>query len=719
MYAISSRFLGVLSLILASTLLSATEYHVAKTGSNDNDGSQATPFLTIGKAAGLVQPGDVVVIHEGTYEEMIRPATSGTAENPIVFRSFAEDVVIVTAMQALNGFTQDAGDLHKVTIDWDLGQENFVMNGSTAMDLARWPNNTDGDPFTLNSLRNDGGSASGVDVDAFLSDAEIPDVDWEGGSIFFYGDRPGSGWLAWKAFIKSSSRARVNFDVQKNQDWILNFHPPADKGDYYLEGVKGALDYENEWWFDDANRTLYVQLPNGAAPADGQIQMRRRNLAVDLNNRSYVHLENFAVFGGKIEIEGTGNRLFGMSSFYGSYTRGITREFHVNSRAVYVKWNAVDTRIEQCEIGFGSGSGIWDSGSGTVIENNYLHDFDFLAAYDGPLMVRGQRDARVLKNTIRRGGRDGIQIISNGSRVAYNDVAQSNLIADDCGLLYTIGMGRNMEIDHNWFHDAEGRGSLKKATGVYLDNDPGQFKVHHNVIYNTEWTSIQMNWSATDIEIYNNTLWDGQDGAFGAWHKEGTAFSNVKIYNNLQNNNVQEEQADKQNNRVFPEGATPFVNEDELNFMLKEGSGAIDFGRDIPGFTDGFVGAAPDAGAYEFGGERWLAGVDWDINRGPATRCYDLPGEQCSKFPVSNENPTFRFARALEVFPNPTEGLLYFKELAPNTTLRVYDVTGRLLLQQAMLGLDVNAGLNVGHLAPGTYVVTDAFGGVARFVKYQ
>jgi hypothetical protein len=42
-----------------------------------------------------------------------------------------------------------------------------------------------------------------------------------------------------------------------------------------------------------------------------------------------------------------------------------------------------------------------------------------------------------------------------------------------------------------------------------------------------------------------------------------------------------------------------------------EGSAAIDGGVVIEGITDGFQGQAPDLGAYEFGGERWVAGADW------------------------------------------------------------------------------------------------------------
>ena len=708
------KFLLTLYFCYFSLILTATDYHVAKTGDDANDGSEATPFLTIAKASAVAVAGDVINIHAGTYEETIRPANSGSEGSPIVYRAVDGDRVIVTAMQALSGFEPDGGDIYKVTIGWDLEQENFVMNGSTAMDLARWPNNTDGDPFTLNHLRNDGGSPGSTELNAFLTDADIPDFDWTGGSLLFYGDRPGSGWTTWKAFIKSSSPGRVNFDLIKNQEWIRTFHPPADGGDYFLEGIKEVLDYENEWWFDEDDRTLYVQLPGGLAPEDGQVQMRRRTTVADLRGRNYIHLEGFAAFGGGIPIEGTGNRLFRMSSFYGSYTRGITRNFHADSRAVDVKWNAVNTVIEQCEIAFGAGTGVWDSGTGTRIENNYIHDFNFLGDYDAPLMVRGRDNALVTRNTIKRGGRDAIQIISKNSRVCYNDVSESNLIADDCALLYTIGLDLNMEIDHNWFHDAYSRGTLKKAAGIYLDNDPGNVSVHHNVVYNTEWSSIQMNWNATNIDIFNNTLWDGE-AAFGAWHRAGTAFSNVKIYNTLTNRNSLEPQSDKQNNVILAGNANPFVDENGLDFMLNAGESAIDAGREIAGITDGFQGTAPDAGAYEFGAERWLAGIDWEIRRGPAEICYYLPGEgECTRFPVSTRNPVN--LRAIKVFPNPTADRLFAPGQDRDLRFRITDITGRTLMS-GIMAEELSAGLDLSRLQPGIYVLTDNTGGVARFVK--
>lgn len=598
------------------SFLGGAEYFVSPFGLDTNPGTIDAPFKSLTKAAATVAAGDTCLIREGVYEETLAPARSGTAASPIVFQAYPGEKVVISAMQALSGWVQDAGSVYRTTVDWDLGQKNFILHGSTACDLARWPNNVDGDPWTQDSLRNSGGSASTVAADAWLEYASgIPDHDWsKGGSLYFYGDRPGAGWTTWRAFIKSSTPTRVTFDLNKNPSWIRTVHPPADLGDFFLEGIREALDHENEWYFDPSPRMLYLQIPGGGAPADGAVSMRRRIETIDLRNRNHIEIRDLTVMGGEILISGSGNRLFQVTSLHGNRTRGVTTGFHGNSRSVEIRGS--NHVIEKCDIGFGSGTGIWDSGTHTRIVNNYIHDFNYLGDYDAIVMVRdGGGGTLLMNNTIARGGRDAIQMVTNDNIVAYNDVSVSNLIADDCGLFYTLGGPRNTEIHHNWFHDTESPGYKKKAAGIYLDNNSVGFSVHHNVIWNTEWSAIQINLDAGDIDVFNNTLWN-TDKAMGAWHAPGTAFFNVRVWNNLADDYNFERESDRQNN-VTLTSVDPFVDSANGDFRLKPGSTPVDAGREIAGITDGYTGAAPDVGAYEQGGKYWVPGINWDPDVGP------------------------------------------------------------------------------------------------------
>lgn len=604
------------ALALSAVTLDAANYYVSKSGNDSNDGSVSAPFLTLQKAAETLVAGDTCYIREGVYEETLQPTNSGTSEAPITFTAFPGEDVVITAMQALDGWSLDADSVYKATVGWDLGQKNFVMYNGVACEIARWPNNVDGDIWTLDSLRNTGGSGEDVIQDAYIEYSDgIPDHDWsEGGSVFFYGDRPGSGWLTWRAFITSSTPTRVTFELDMDPAWIRTAHPPSDGGEFFLEGTRAAVDYDNEWYFDSESSTLYLQIPGGGMPGDGEVSMRKRELTVDLRGRSYVHIKNITVRGGEIQINGDYNRLLRVTSYYGNFTRGVVTDFRANSTSVFIQGRG--NLIDRCDIGFGSGSGVWDQGFETQILNNYVHDFNFLGLYDAVLMTRdGQGSSKVIGNTFARGGRDAVQMLGTGHEFAYNDVSYSNLIADDCALFYTLGGPRNIEIHHNWFHDAYSHDSKEKAAGIYLDNDSEGFDVHHNVVWNTEWSSIQINWNGTDINIYNNTLWNGSR-VMGAWHRSGTAFSNVKVYNNLSDDDSWEPQSDKQNNITISSGG-PFVDLAGGDFRLLAASEPIDAGRVVDGYTEGFIGAAPDVGAYEFGGDAWVAGIDWEPASGP------------------------------------------------------------------------------------------------------
>lgn len=52
---------------LCAGSMTAADIHVATTGNDSNDGSEAAPLLTIHKAVEMVKAGDRILIHEGTY----------------------------------------------------------------------------------------------------------------------------------------------------------------------------------------------------------------------------------------------------------------------------------------------------------------------------------------------------------------------------------------------------------------------------------------------------------------------------------------------------------------------------------------------------------------------------------------------------------------------------------------------------------------------------
>jgi parallel beta-helix repeat protein len=82
-----------------------TYYYVAPGGDDSNPGTELLPWKTLAKAASMATAGVTVFIRQGTYNEQLIPANSGTAEEPITFASYPGDTVTIdgTGMEPDNG----------------------------------------------------------------------------------------------------------------------------------------------------------------------------------------------------------------------------------------------------------------------------------------------------------------------------------------------------------------------------------------------------------------------------------------------------------------------------------------------------------------------------------------------------------------------------------------------------------------------------------------
>ena len=92
----SKKFAAMCLMASACMTAMANDIHVATTGNDDNAGTEAAPLATISKAMELVQPGDRILVHEGTYypEKRIKvPALNTTADMRCELRAYPDDAV--------------------------------------------------------------------------------------------------------------------------------------------------------------------------------------------------------------------------------------------------------------------------------------------------------------------------------------------------------------------------------------------------------------------------------------------------------------------------------------------------------------------------------------------------------------------------------------------------------------------------------------------------
>ena len=103
--------------LLITSVITAKEYHVSVSGSDKNDGSALTPFKTISAASQVAQPGDVIIVHKGTYRERITPPRGGSSDDArIVYQAAEGEKVEVKGSEIIKEWEKLTGNVWKATI---------------------------------------------------------------------------------------------------------------------------------------------------------------------------------------------------------------------------------------------------------------------------------------------------------------------------------------------------------------------------------------------------------------------------------------------------------------------------------------------------------------------------------------------------------------------------------------------------------------------------
>ncbi|SNR31449.1 Por secretion system C-terminal sorting domain-containing protein [Lutibacter agarilyticus] len=633
----TTRFFIHLSFILISSVIFAENIYVATNG-NDTTGNGTidNPYRTFNKAISLMSAGDVCIIRGGIYEEELSVNKSGTAGNFLTFKAADGENVEIRATSKINGWQVHSGNIYKATVNMSMESRfRAVYHNGKFMDLARWPNNTDNSRWTIDCTPVTGGDGAHFTAD------NIPNIDWTGGLVYYLGAHSGTSWTR---TITSSSNTRIDYTGVDITKWPFTPHNPTqwrenpgnNRGQLYLFNKLEALDYANEWFYDSATNTLYLQTADGDMPADGAVEYATSKFISELKG-DYIKLEGLNFFGGSVKIDNNAdnNQIINCKITHGSegYDSLTNTSAQVGEASLEILGD--NTLIKGCTINHSSVSGILIAGwaaSNCTVEENYISNIDYLGIHASPIRTSAN-NMKVLKNTIVNAGRDGMYVSGSNCEIAYNDVSGSQKINSDSGVFYTVGNAnlKNNELHHNWFHDATAPayshkpGEPGKAAGIYLDNNSKGYTVHHNVIWNVSWSGYQVNWNNTNLDFFHNTIWNAER-AMDSW-VNGYTQENNKIYNNFANTGewFSETSTDFDIKDNLITSTSPFEDDNNQNFMPKAGSEVFDTGRVIAGFTKPFKGNAPDIGAYERFGTKWTAGVNAieDTGEGDNLTIYD------------------------------------------------------------------------------------------------
>jgi hypothetical protein len=276
--------------------------------------------------------------------------------------------------------------------------------------------------------------------------------------------------------------------------------------------------------------------------------------------------------------------------------------------------------LKNSTIAYSSGNGVQIVGPGQRVVNNVIHDTDYAAneassiaaGFNSPTTTGFLIAWNTVYNTARHGiSHTNLNANTGRGRILHNEVYNYGIQTVDLGCIYEYASeGNGTEIAYNLCHHD---GGTRLGAGIYLDFNSTGYVAHHNVIWDAQ-NSARLNSVSRNNKIYNNTFAAGSSDtglAITPGHDGTAQFPDSEFKNNIWVYKVSPQLSRSgavQQNNLFVGTDPQFVDAGQNNYQLKATSPAVDGGATVSPYTDGFLGRAPDIGAYESGATAWRAG---------------------------------------------------------------------------------------------------------------
>jgi len=614
------RFPIVLLLFLCLSMTgTATTYFVSPSG---NDGSNGTSisqaFQTIQRAADIVQAGDTVEILAGTYREQVTIPRSGTSSAPIVFRAYQDEEVIISAGDLVTSWTAVSGmaDVWVATANWDAGGNRL--------------NNT---VFVNGELKFEGREKAEVDPIRIENWGQVSQGNLSQTSLIA-SDLTGWGNDFWNgAKIRYHTNdytitTSVVGDYDSASGRVTFASPNAGSSQkqtsgYYLFDSIKTLNRPGEWYKgqsgDGAGEQdkLYYHAEPGQNPNSLEIEFKRRPYAFNASGRDHITIEGITFRGASIQTSSsTDHNLYRGNFFYGFDKNNYGRFYMTGDDNVFR-----DNTIRQLYSTIAT-----IEGERNAFVNNFCEEFGYAGVAKGLIAVRA-RSLLVSHNTFRTFAEAFMDGYPTASEIAYNVFEDAGTLTYDTGVFDSDGGNGNSSYSifhHNIIRNITARGIYE---GFYGANN--NLVMHHNLFHDLVSTTIDrpvVRLAGNEFQqAYHNTFITTSNRA-PAGSLDAREAIQVRYNNNLQITVDQVRAIGVDMRGSYDYSPSDFVDFAAKNFELASGSGAIDIGVEIPGVNDGFLGSAPDAGAFEFGRPAWIAGHDFVNPPNPVFSWSPLPG---------------------------------------------------------------------------------------------
>lgn len=300
-----SFFCSLFLCVFSPFVLFSREIHVKPSGNDANPGTLEKPFRTVQAALIQMQAGDICILHEGVYREIIDIKAGGTATAPITIRAAKGEKPVISGLDVFQPKweTTDKANIYVTDFSGEIGEQIFMDD--KPMLEARWPNiprDKEGNwdffsPNVWSSVDNFGNRYGTI------KDRQLAATGWNitGAKAVL---NVAHQYFTWTRIVDNHVVGSDSFQYPKDLGSSVKGEDEAghsltfNDDRYYLLGKKEFLDAEGEWYLDVAQRKLYVCMPKGIDPNDKHFEIKSRYFSMTSGKGAdYIIIEGLCFLG--------------------------------------------------------------------------------------------------------------------------------------------------------------------------------------------------------------------------------------------------------------------------------------------------------------------------------------------------------------------------------------------------------------------------------------
>ena len=515
---------------MTAEALLASAYYVdgsKRVAHDNNPGTEARPFKTIGRGVQSRQPGDTLFIKAGTYREKVNLTRSGTQARPIRIQAYPGDEgkVIINAAEPVTGW-------QKCTGPGDCAGNPYWEHIYVADVTALVQSHPDG-AFAVRQV---------FQHSQLLDRSRYPDVGWSYPTAIvdpktkFIDDsltQPDGYFIGSVCHVKSRvgyidqipvtdfSRRAITLAKSPRQDIKTRFG-------YYITSIVGEINEKGEWAYDPSQKKIFLW-PQGDVTEGVEFTYRdycvRTYDGTGWNVVRGLAMHNAYKYG--VWLRHANDMTIENNTIEHTFTFGI----HLQSTDGTCNNNRIlnNTIKHPCFYGINVGADAWHC----RVEGNYVYA-PGTEHYGGDLMngpsygiFIGGPFAKVYNNRIDRTGHKALYLSGHtlGREVSYNYITNVGLALEESGGLYTAVYDKPEKdhIHHNIFENVFGCQTMDRnhdkglpvtvekysggtAPGIYVDERGNNRIIEHNTVINSHMAGIFFHWAPSNV-VRNNTLY--------------------------------------------------------------------------------------------------------------------------------------------------------------------------------------------------------------------